>query len=229
MENIEPLRQQVAVLERRLRRIQGAIGIILLALTATIVMAQTASKRVLTANEFVLRDSAGVDRAKLGLERGGASLTIFDSQRRMRVRLSEGLAGDGRSPTSDEAGQIDLYGGGGRMVNLHTGSDGSRLLFWRVNESPGTGLTSEINLSGESVEPGVSGGPRLAMGSPSNARHIVIDAGAPQIRVMDGEGFETHIGSTDLIVTQTGTTSKTSAASLVLFDKNKKVLWSAPR
>ena len=40
------------------------------------------------------------------------------------------------------------------------------------------------------------------------------------------EGYSTHIGKTDL--TQTGRKEQTPAASLVLFDKDKKVLWAAP-
>lgn len=225
MENIEPLRQQIAALEGRLRTLQRAIGIILLGLTAFIVMAQTASNRVLTANEFLLKDAAGIDRARLGIEQGSASLTIFDSQRRVRVRLMEGVPGSDSTAT-DEVSQVELRGGGGRMITLRTGAESS-LVFYRTTPSPGTGLTSEINLMGEHVEREGSSGPLVALGF--NRGHVLVDADAPRIKVMDAEGFETHIGSTDLIVTQTGTTSKTSAASVVLFDKGKKVLWSAPR
>jgi hypothetical protein len=50
----------------------------------------------------------------------------------------------------------------------------------------------------------------------------------PQIGLQDKDGFETHIGKTDLMVTKTGKTEQTSAASVVMFDKEKKVLWSAP-
>ena len=64
----------------------------------------------------------------------------------------------------------------------------------------------------------------------------IIDHGAglfmsnagPQVFLYDREGFQTTIGTTDLVTPRTGETHKTSAASLVLFDKDKKVLWKAP-
>ena len=52
--------------------------------------------------------------------------------------------------------------------------------------------------------------------------------GNGSIQLTDSEGFMTTIGKTDLVTPRTGETSKTSAASVVLFDKDKKVLWKAP-
>lgn len=49
-----------------------------------------------------------------------------------------------------------------------------------------------------------------------------------QVHVSDEEGFAASLGATELITPRTGETHKTSAASLVLFDKNKNVLWKAP-
>jgi hypothetical protein len=49
----------------------------------------------------------------------------------------------------------------------------------------------------------------------------------PQVSVEDKEGYSTQIGRSDL-VTKTGREEKTPAASLVLFNKDKKVMWSAP-
>ena len=48
------------------------------------------------------------------------------------------------------------------------------------------------------------------------------------LAIFDDEGFETRIGSTDLVTPLTGETHKTSAASVIFFDKDKKVLWQAP-
>ncbi len=48
------------------------------------------------------------------------------------------------------------------------------------------------------------------------------------LRLSDSDGFATIIGRTDLETVSTGETRYTSAASLLLFDKNSKVLWSAP-
>ena len=48
------------------------------------------------------------------------------------------------------------------------------------------------------------------------------------LEVSDKEGFQTKIGTTDLVTPRTGETHKTSAASMILFDKDRKVLWQAP-
>jgi hypothetical protein len=48
------------------------------------------------------------------------------------------------------------------------------------------------------------------------------------VDVTDEEGFEAAVGTEDLVTPRTGEIHKTSAASLVLLDKNKNVLWKAP-
>jgi hypothetical protein len=50
-----------------------------------------------------------------------------------------------------------------------------------------------------------------------------------RLDVSDSDGFEATVGTQGGLVTPgTGETHKTSAASLLLFDKNKKVIWKAP-
>jgi hypothetical protein len=48
------------------------------------------------------------------------------------------------------------------------------------------------------------------------------------IGVSDDQGFLTSVGVQALVTPRTGETQKTSAASIVLFDKNKNVIWKAP-
>jgi len=50
----------------------------------------------------------------------------------------------------------------------------------------------------------------------------------PSIQVIDREGFQTALGVVSLQTTKTGAKNQTSAASVVLFGKDQKVLWSAP-
>lgn len=49
-----------------------------------------------------------------------------------------------------------------------------------------------------------------------------------EFEVWDESGFSATVGRTDLVTPRTGETHKTSAASLVLFDKDKNVIWRAP-
>jgi len=51
---------------------------------------------------------------------------------------------------------------------------------------------------------------------------------AGDVTAVDGEGFEAILGKADLVTPRTGEKHSTSAASLVLFDKSKNVIWQAP-
>jgi hypothetical protein len=48
------------------------------------------------------------------------------------------------------------------------------------------------------------------------------------LKLSDNEGFQTTIGTMDLVTPRTGETHKTSAASVVMFGKDKTLLWKAP-
>jgi hypothetical protein len=54
------------------------------------------------------------------------------------------------------------------------------------------------------------------------------DFGGPSFTVEDLDGYETVIGKSNLENTKTGRKESTLAASIELFTKEKKVLWSAP-
>jgi hypothetical protein len=48
------------------------------------------------------------------------------------------------------------------------------------------------------------------------------------VTVSDQQGFKATLGTTDLVTPRSGETHRTSASSLVLFDKDKTVIWKAP-
>jgi hypothetical protein len=48
------------------------------------------------------------------------------------------------------------------------------------------------------------------------------------LNLQDQDGFLATLGVTNIVTPRTGQTQRTSAASLVLFDKNKNVIWKAP-
>ena len=48
------------------------------------------------------------------------------------------------------------------------------------------------------------------------------------LNLQDQDGFLATLGVTNIVTPRTGETHKTSAASLILFDKNKNVIWKAP-
>jgi hypothetical protein len=46
--------------------------------------------------------------------------------------------------------------------------------------------------------------------------------------IEDNKGYSSVLGRSDLVLTKRGKKEQTPAASVVLFNKDKKVLWSAP-
>jgi hypothetical protein len=48
------------------------------------------------------------------------------------------------------------------------------------------------------------------------------------VGLSDEQGFQATLGRTSLVTPRTGEKQMTSAASLVMFDKNKNVIWKAP-
>jgi hypothetical protein len=68
----------------------------------------------------------------------------------------------------------------------------------------------------------------VAMSGEAGVFRINLDEGGPSLELNDNEGYSTTLGSTDLVALTSGRKERTAAASLVLFGKDKKVLWSAP-
>ncbi len=48
------------------------------------------------------------------------------------------------------------------------------------------------------------------------------------VGLFDEQGFQATLGRSALVTPRTGETQMRSAASLVMFDKNKNVIWKAP-
>jgi hypothetical protein len=85
---------------------------------------------------------------------------------------------------------------------------------------PTLGLTSA---DGKSFILGTS-----ALGFVDSANIPVATFGRDSLFISDDQGFAATLGVKDLVTPRTGETHKTSAASLVMFDKAKNVIWKAP-
>jgi hypothetical protein len=88
LERVEMLKRQ----NRKLKRIGAAIAI---AASMFLLMGQAQSNRKVDANEFVLRDGAGKVRARLYMDHGGPSLSLYDASdvEREKLTQTEGAAG----------------------------------------------------------------------------------------------------------------------------------------
>ncbi len=188
----EYLLTRVIKLEQQNRRFKQIAAAVLAAVAVMVIMGQAPAKKIVEANELVLKDSGGKVRMRLSTEDqdlsgGGFPKMVFlDTKGNTSLELDGSIPGlfGGTVQISDEQGQ--------RVSTLFADEYGGH--FW-VSKGKGT---SGVWLVSGSVE------------------------------IIDGEGFAATLGTEDLVTPSTGETHKTSAASLILFDKNKNVLWKAP-
>jgi hypothetical protein len=145
----------------------------------------------------------------------GAGLVLWDASGKDRARFLAAVNGPGldlmdangknrlslgADDTEDSAGLFLYDKEGNQPVRLSAGPGRAHLILFPPGEAP----TARLIYLG--VGPGLG----------------------PQVMVKDKEGFSTTIGTTDLRSPRTGASGKTSAASVILFDKDDKVLWQAP-
>jgi hypothetical protein len=209
--DVKSLFERIERLERQNRWIKrmGTVAVLSVAVLLVSGQAKVDTKKIVEANEFVLKDTNGAVRARLGMGlvftmKNGPSLVLYDGdgvQQRVWVATSEGQA------------QINLTSSG-PLTSFTTSS-----MWAGVPEKDRNGTAHLGDGSGVAIT-GPAGVVRMSLDGPL--------VGGPQIGLQDKQGYETDIGKTDLVFTNSGKKQQTSTASVVMFDRDKKVLWSAP-
>jgi hypothetical protein len=216
---LEDIQNRLLKLERQNRRLKQFGVAVLIASASLIVTGQAPSKKIIEANEFILRDDSGNVRARLsmGVPVGAApgfpavaQLILFDEKAKKRVAVNGGtsietLGFAQRDPRSAIPG-FSVFDEQERARGYFTETDASDL------------------------------GPALQLLDAQGKSQIILELGevegdsvaASRVLVHDTDGFAATLGVTDLLTSRTGEKHKTSAASLILFDKDQKVLWRAP-
>ena len=88
-----------------------------------------------------------------------------------------------------------------------------------VSDSQGHSLGSLMAIDGM--------GAGLSLDNGKGEQRIFMDP--DHLELSDDAGFKSSLGVTkNLVTSRTGETHQTSAASLLLFDKDKNVIWKAP-
>jgi hypothetical protein len=212
---MQAILHRIETLEKENRRLKRS-GLAVVVLAAVVFgMAQTKPNRTVEAQEFILRD-------KLGTERAALQMDVGDS---VRFGLKDARGNFLLSLYVDQSGpKLSLWGPeGGLGVAMRAGADYGKLwLSYPAKRAAQPKLSLDVSNIGPSVELadlGDGGKERVGLG---------VLAKEPSITVSDAQGFESKIGTTDLVTARTGETRKTSAASVVLSGKDNKLLWSAP-
>lgn len=204
------IRSRLERLEKQNRRLkQIALGCLAL-LGAMFLMGQAHPNRTIEAQAFILKDADGKARAKLGMETGGPTLLLLDAKETPQISVAAG-----------ERPFVGVSNPNGQQL-LALGSFSPELfglmLYGKDNGPPLHGIQMGLGV--------FKGVPHLDLHGEVPEEEMFLDPGG--FDLTDKQGFETKIGRTSLETPRTGETHETSAASIVLFGKGSKVLWSAP-
>jgi hypothetical protein len=132
-----------------------------------------------------------------------------------------GLVLMGESPTSKTADIVRA-----RRFVLED-ADGKTQGYWFVSPYGPVFDLSDLHGNHSAVS---AGGIKLERHVQKESKPYVLTtvAHVPSLELMDEDGFMTAIGATGLLQAETGETRKTSAASIVMSNKDEKVIWRAP-
>jgi len=241
-------------LERENRRMKKISIVAAVVLSCLILGGQATTKKVVEANEFVLKDTDGKVRSRLSMEIGTRpTLSFYDAngsiplslaggdepfvvlsrvgtQESVQLGANQAFTGVGiyekniRAGLSVQKGSpgLELYDAEGKArTTIETSEDRSSIDL----SNPGNTAISSMWAGSEK-----SGGSGVAVTETAGTFRVILNGNifGPQLALEDKQGYSTEIGKSDLVLTKTGRKEQTPAASIVLFDKDKKVLWSAP-
>ncbi len=192
--SFEDVLDRLTKLEKQNRRFKLLGVAALVGVTLLLVMGQAPAKKIVEANEFVLKDDGGNIRARLFItEKTTTNMPLPGTTTPISV-------------TWNPKATLALYDNKGQTRALL--DDGS-ITF----ENSGGKLNAQLGHSAVLVAGDGDSGVLMAPGF---------------VGAFDERGFSADLGIVSLETPRTGETHKTTAASLVLFDKSKNVIWKAP-
>jgi hypothetical protein len=237
---LEEIRGRLVRLEKQNRRVKQHGVAALIVAASLFLMGQAPSKKTIEANEFILRDASGNVRAKLAMraDLSTPEMLLFDDKGNVSIQLIGGCGGNraklpgGVKTPKRLGGRVSVYNGQDQLAGSF-GADtevGASLLTQNSDGSPN----------------GLLQGGSLHLLDPKGHERTYLDPGSVEVQdfdqngrtstnlkpgsvaVKDSQGFQATLGTQELVTPRTGETHKTSAASLVLFDKDQNVIWKAP-
>jgi hypothetical protein len=200
------LRERVAALEKALEAQRQEVAQVRKAM----VLPESFVAAEVRARSFAVVDENDKTRAGLRVTKGGPGLTLYDENGKDRARL----AVDGPGPELrllDENGKTRAALGvtkDGPVLGLADENGKSRAALTALKDGPRLGLWDE------------NGNPRAGMSAFKDGPVLVLFD-------EDGEA-RAVIGNAALETIKTGDTTRTAESSVVLFDKEGKVIWQAP-
>jgi hypothetical protein len=221
--NVVEVVARLEKVEKENRRMKRAGLAIILAAACAAVMGQARpAANAVEAKSYVLLDASGTKRAELVLEAGAPGQEPSPVLRFLDGKGADSLS---LSPTRLElAGKSDL----GPDILIDDAKGTPRVDFGVEHNLPFVLLNDEKGIT--RVDMGLERGDPALVINDDKATPLIgfgLSQGKPSISINGPDGYRTTIGSQPLLGV-TGATYWSSAASVVLYNNQGKVIWSAP-
>lgn len=235
--------ERLEKLERQNRRLKQAAAIAILVLSSLVLMAQNSTRKTVEANAFFLVDENGNRKAELSMTGDAPTLTMYGTgEGKVTLVTGEGASSlilqepDGKGTAwlsagassslslTDDKGTAGLQVSKARPSLWMDGVDGTASL----NSVGGFGPTLSLDGVGglsSSLFPDALG---IRSREDGDALLRVDKGHGPYFAIMDRQGFRSVLGVTETVGRETGEQHQKSAAALTMFNKEGKVIWSAP-
>jgi hypothetical protein len=209
---IQILEERLIRLESQSRRMKRAGILVFIFVGAIVGMGQVKPKnRLIEGEKFILRDISGTRRAELLMEPGGPGLVLYDADGDRIGRF--GGTGEGHG-----AG-LSLQGPNGESkVTLISLEDGPHLLMFDARGKFRGEMAATVK------------GPFLFLNDDNEKVRVAlaVEGDSPKLQVSDKEGYTAVLGTNALTTSKPNEVQKTSAATLLLYGKQREIIWRAP-
>jgi len=243
------LLERIRTLEKQnkwMMRVGIAVGALL---TVGVLVLNHAVHGEVTAQHFVLKDSNGRTRGELAMSPEGPALELYAASGEPRAEMVGG--GQDASlnfyipitTSQPRAASINFFMEKARMSSISADAKGTYLDLHSADGSATAQLSSQEGISLFELRGAGRGSPKIALKADSNHSCAMLSSaaqpeaneslcldsdGLPAIKLADAAGNRATLGVGYKMDAQAKEPTETSAASLVLEQKDGKVLWSMP-
>lgn len=195
-----------------------------------------------TGTDLRFLDEKGTQRLSVGMYAGNPNITMFNSDSKQVATLASDMTGselwlgEGAfgKPLVTIGTELTLGKENGPaftpFLRLRDGKGHDRigLEFSPMFEEASINVQSENGKDGVNLSAADTYGSTLIVGTKGSTASLSSDKEGPALSLTDQRGYSASLGSVSLVTKATGESHRTSAASVVLFDKDKNVIWRAP-
>ena len=206
------------------------VGSLFLIIVGTFfLLGQAKKNNFIEAEKFVLKDTAGNVRAELTFLGSEPALRFYNINHQLTSSFSDGqinlkgrvFAKDNVIVMDERDQELILTSSG--LTASRISEDGKKQFTFILGSSSGK---PPIGVSSLAIDNKATS--HLMLFSNKGKIELTTSKEETAISTQDSEGYRTILGNVELVTSKTGESHKTSAASVLMFDKNGKVVWRAP-